>query len=426
MSSPPTSPDTPSAISLRELAVGLKRCGWPESPMTRPCGRVAALANLTARQAREGGLTTRETYGGPSAGSSTSAALQQSLESRLHQRLGAAGSPEYVLTWKHWDMLSGPPICALRARGRKPKDGLCVTVRESGNPSSSERPTSDSGYSGWGTPLSQHANGEPEAFLDRKRKSIERGSTMGVSLTDLNMQAKAYLAGWPTPMSRDHFPAHTPEYIAEKRALGHGMSNLNDSAQLVGWPTPRMADGEKNVRTAEGAAREIARKGGPQDTAQAATLAGWPTPNAMHGRGGLQTNPEKALERRAQGHMLNLDDAATLAGWPTPQARDHFPAHTPEYIAEKKAQGHGMANLNDSAQLAGWPTTRDHKDGSSVGTAPDNGLLGRVAWQSSAPMAKSGASLNPYFSAWLMGFPPEWIDCRPVKATRSRKASKGG
>jgi len=317
MSSPPTSPDTPSAISLPELAVGLKRCGWPESPMTRPCGRVPALANLTARQAREGGLTTRETYGGPSAGSSTSAALQRSLESRLRQKRGAAGSPEYVLTWKHWDMLSGPPICALRARGRKPKDGLCVTVRESGNPSSSERPTSDSGYSGW------------------------------------------------------------------------------------------------------------------------------PTPNAMHGRGGLQTNPEKALERRAQGHMLNLDDAATLAGWPTPQARDHFPAHTPEYIAEKKAQGHGMANLNDSAQLAGWPTptptTRDHKDSGAnlmdslyrkdgksradlLGFAVH--LTGAAPYPSPAPMAKSGASLNPYFSAWLMGFPAEWVDCRPVKATRSRKASR--
>jgi hypothetical protein len=31
----------------------------------------------------------------------------------------------------------------------------------------------------------------------------------------------------------------------------------------------------------------------------------------------------------------------------TPQARDYFPPHTPEYIAVKKAQGHGMRNLND-------------------------------------------------------------------------------
>ena len=43
-------------------------------------------------------------------------------------------------------------------------------------------------------------------------------------------------------------------------------------------------------------------------------------------------------------------------GWPTAQARDHFPGHSPEYVDEKKAQGHGMANLNDHALLAGWPT----------------------------------------------------------------------
>ena len=41
------------------------------------------------------------------------------------------GSPEYVLTWKEWDMISGPPICALRARARR---------------------ISDKGFTGWGTP----------------------------------------------------------------------------------------------------------------------------------------------------------------------------------------------------------------------------------------------------------------------------------
>lgn len=53
--------------------------------------------------------------------------------------------------------------------------------------------------SGWATPVGQQANGTPEAFLDRKRKSMERGSqSMGVCLSDLNMQAQAW-AGWPTP-----------------------------------------------------------------------------------------------------------------------------------------------------------------------------------------------------------------------------------
>jgi len=51
--------------------------------------------------------------------SSPSADLQSSLESKLRARLGVSGSLEYVLTWKHWDMLSGPPICRLRALARR-------------------------------------------------------------------------------------------------------------------------------------------------------------------------------------------------------------------------------------------------------------------------------------------------------------------
>jgi len=49
--------------------------------------------------------------------------------------------------------------------------------------------------SGWATPTAQQANGEPEAFLERKRRSIARGSSMGVSITDLQMQAKAWSNG---------------------------------------------------------------------------------------------------------------------------------------------------------------------------------------------------------------------------------------
>jgi hypothetical protein len=40
--------------------------------------------------------------------------------------------------------------------------------------------------------------------------------------------------------------------------------------------------------------------------------------------------------------------------WATPQARDHMPAHKPEYVMAKKAQGHGMRNLNDEVHM--WPT----------------------------------------------------------------------
>lgn len=64
------------------------------------------------------------------------------------------------------------------------------------------------------------------------------------------------------------------------------------------------------------------------------------------------TNPDGSTRSR----MDQLGRQVHLTGWPTATARDHFPAHSEEYIAAKKAQGHGMANLNDSVQLSGWPT----------------------------------------------------------------------
>jgi hypothetical protein len=88
------------------------------------------------------------------------------------------------------------------------------------------------GVAGWGTPLAQHANGSPEAFLERKRKSIAKtGKSMGVVLSDLNMQAIAF-AGWPTPQARDWKSGQAKRVGAEGRS-----SDLNDFTQLVNWST---------------------------------------------------------------------------------------------------------------------------------------------------------------------------------------------
>lgn len=71
---------------------------------------------------------------------SPSANLQQSLGNRLRRALDVNGSAEYALTWKHWDMLWGPPICALRASARR---------------------TSDKDCSGWATPSSRDWKDSP-------------------------------------------------------------------------------------------------------------------------------------------------------------------------------------------------------------------------------------------------------------------------
>ena len=92
---------------------------------------------------------------------------------------------------------------------------------------------------------------------------------------------------------------------------------------------------------------------------QSEEASAWRTPQHREKGGGSYSDPEKAMARLSSGHQINLqDEMVVAAGWPTPQARDGMPAHTPEYVAKHKANGHGMSNLNDHmAFTAGaWPT----------------------------------------------------------------------
>jgi hypothetical protein len=136
-------------------------------PDHAPASRSAPPANAKAPQ-------TTDISGPSSTASFASAALQSLLESRLRQRMGAYGSPEYELTWKHWDIPSGPPICALRASARR---------------------TSDNGFGGWPTPTS--------ALADKGVRSTEGGIREAMRSKGPDLAAVACLSGWSTPSSRD-------------------------------------------------------------------------------------------------------------------------------------------------------------------------------------------------------------------------------
>ena len=86
---------------------------------------------------------------------------------------------------------------------------------------------------GWGTPLTNHANGTPEAFLERKRRSMARGSqSMGVCLSDLNMQVQAWV---PTQPAR--FTASGVMLIgSDARMESGGQLNPEHSRWLMGYP----------------------------------------------------------------------------------------------------------------------------------------------------------------------------------------------
>jgi hypothetical protein len=66
----------------------------------------------------------------------------------------------------------------------------------------------------WATPVANPAGGTPEQFLERKRKTVEKGNSMGISLTDLQMQV-----------------------IAEEMGMdGRGSLNPMWVEWLMGWP----------------------------------------------------------------------------------------------------------------------------------------------------------------------------------------------
>lgn len=242
--------DSHNAISLPESARGAMPYGLLDGRMIGLFGQDHHHASHSAQQASEKATQTNDILRHTGCSSLASRALQSCLVSRLQQQLVTAGSTIYNLTWRQkttpagWSyfqlvasarrtsgkdnglLLKGWPTPTTRDHkdgdakscqnvpvnsllGRQvhaagwqtprandsEKRGIPSTDIRNGNPGTAQ-------LAGWATPMSQHANGTPEAFLERKRKSVAKGSSMGIAISDLNMQVQAW-AGWPTPCQQD-------------------------------------------------------------------------------------------------------------------------------------------------------------------------------------------------------------------------------
>jgi len=92
--------DIRSVISSPASVDGATRSDSPAGPMLGPYGPDPALASLSRKQVAALAQQTNATFGPYGAISFSSAALQQSLVSRLRARLQSSGSTLFKLTWK--------------------------------------------------------------------------------------------------------------------------------------------------------------------------------------------------------------------------------------------------------------------------------------------------------------------------------------
>jgi len=237
--------DTPNAISLQELVDGALPCNSQDGPRIDLFGQEAAPASPSPAQESRKVKQTNATSGPYGSTSSASAALQRSLESRLAARLPMGGLTMFIKGWKQKVTPAGRQYCQLAV---------------------SARPISETDCGLWGTPLSNQANGEPEAFLRRKRESVARGSKMGICLSDLNMQVKA-VAMWPTVTTNDATGSQY-QYGKDKKKI------LKLTGQVMAmWPTPNANKHTKNSKDPQ-----KMKEGGVQTTLADAT---WIASKAM-------------------------------------------------------------------------------------------------------------------------------------------------
>lgn len=259
------------------------------------------------------------------------------------------------------------------------------------------RTTGTSGRSG------MSSSGNVSLSLSLASKLQELLSTVGSTLFRLTWRMKATPSGrryfqlvasghrtsgkgcgsWGTPNSSA--PGGTPEQALKRKEglkCGQSVTTLDHQVQTA-WPTASARDGKGGYQNGRIRGGKLVT-----ENLSEAVMVAWPTPQAKE----QKESSEKKVARGAKPG-LNLRDAAESA-WPTPQHRDFRSGGGDRALNPDRSN-----NLNDYA-LLGNP--REDKGGSPAKT-------------------ENRGQLNPEFASWLMGYPPEWLNCAPSATPSARK-----
>lgn len=269
MFDPQTFEDTHNATFSQALASGLMPCETRAGWTPKKSGQVAAHASLSPAQAKEAGLLTSGTCGPTSTGSLNSAALQQSLESRLRAKLSSRGSTLYKLTWKSWVTPSGVSRSRLRGAARR---------------------CSETERSGWPTPATRDHKGGYQGGRIRNGK---------ISTDTLDVAAQ--LSTWPTPTCQSPNSLRGKGQDPEKRKAGGHSVNLTDAVRYLEHNQPARLTASGVMLTGSSAEME---SGGQLNPAHSRWLMGLPpewcdcAPTATRSTRKQRTSSSKAGSKR--------------------------------------------------------------------------------------------------------------------------------
>jgi hypothetical protein len=205
----------------------------PDGPITDLFGREVAPVRVSAPQEKVKGLQTLVISGHIGHPSSGSAALQQSLESRLHQRLDMAGSTLFTLTWKRRRTPLGRPYLERAASVRRTSGNGCTSVSTPNTPSGGPNSKSTATHTG-----GRDLDGVVTLAAVPTPNTMDGGQTSrgGQRKSELLMGGIAKLASVPTPMAGS--PA-TETY----NAAGNNDYSRN-IVELATVATPRSEDSQ--------------------------------------------------------------------------------------------------------------------------------------------------------------------------------------